>query len=449
MEGGFYVVESKLDREERSFDCRRQRRCRLDGYARLFEQSERQTQPLSSCRPYQSPQTRSRQHGNGLRQRHRPKLGLQFLGFDYHHQRPLNFHQAARKARLDLLLEAANRYSANKIALAHQADDLVETILMRLTRGSSFPGYGGINKKYTIGKVTLIRPLLHVSRDEILSYQKEHRVEYMEDDSNQTDAYTRNRFRHHMVPFLKEENPQYTAKFQQFANYIQEASDYLRKKGSLFVDNNLILSDGVAKLPIPALKNEEPIIQKEALIQSIGRLTGNQVEISYLQLEELCELLTIDKSRHDIDLEGGLVARKSYDQLLLYLELPAPSQYEYILETVGDVLLPNGHKISLSENTVNFNGKNTDLWYNNLDFILPLTIRNRRPGDRIQMPYGTKKLKSFFIEKKVPHLLRDELPLVFDRNMNLLWIPGYFQKQPGLDETNKLTLCYWKGNRHA
>ena len=271
----------------------------------------------------------------------------------------------------------------------------------------------------------------------------------MEDDSNQTDAYTRNRFRHHVVPFLKEENPQYTAKFRQFANYIQEASDYLRKKGSLFVDNNLILSDGVAKLPIPALKNEEPIIQKEALIQSIGRLTGNQVEISYLQLEELCELLTIDKSRHDIDLEGGLVARKSYDQLLLYLELPAPSQYEYILETVGDVLLPNGHKISLSENTVNFNGKNTDLWYNNLDFILPLTIRNRRPGDRIQMPYGTKKLKSFFIEKKVPHLLRDELPLVFDRNMNLLWIPGYFQKQPGLDETNKLTLCYWKGNRHA
>jgi len=377
------------------------------------------------------------------------KHGLEYVGYDYHHDGTGNFHQSSRKARLELLLKAAQQYSATKIALAHQADDLVETIMMRLTRGSSFSGYGGINERLLVGSVTVIRPLLDVSRDEILKYQSEHHIAYMEDDSNQTDAYTRNRFRHHVIPYLRQENPQYTAKFSQFSNYIQEASDHIQKCGSTFISNHLTIADQVARLPINLLLGEDRIIQKEILIQAIGRLTDNQVEISYLQLEELCDMLSSGKSRHEIDLEGGLVAKKSYNQALLYRELPDYGQYEYVLTGKDEIILPTGYRVSLSENTANFNGKCTELWYNDLDFILPLTVRNRRAGDRITMPYGTKKLKTFFIEKKVPHLLRDELPLVFDRNMNLLWIPGYYHNKPGVGETNKLNLCYWKGNSNA
>ena len=377
------------------------------------------------------------------------RLGLDFIGYDYHHEGSENFHKASRKARLDYLLEASKKYSANKIALAHHADDLVETILMRLLRGSYLPGYGGINEQFQIEEVTIIRPLLGVSRQEITAYQSSHLIAYQEDDSNQEDVYTRNRFRHTLVPFLSQENPQYAGKFHNFSKYIQEAYEHIKKNASLFVKKHVEISPKEAVLPIRLLNKEDRIIQKEVLIQTVGAFTGDLVELAFEQLESLCNLLDSTKTRHELDLDQGLIALKSYDKLILYQEPPQSEPYEYVLNKPGEIVLPNGYTVSLCENTVNINGKYIELWYNDLDFILPITIRNRRPGDRLLMPYGTKKLKTFFIEKRVPHLLRDELPLCFDKFSNLLWIPGYYQKKPDQGNTKKLWLCYGKGNENA
>ena len=145
------------------------------------------------------------------------KLNLEYEEFDYHHDGNANFHTVSRKARLAFFLAMARKHKADKIVLAHHADDLVETVLMRLVRGSSFAGYGGIREQLQFEGVTLIRPLLSVSRAEIENYQKQEDIDYREDASNLEDDYTRNRIRHHLLPFPQAENPQYSENFRPFS----------------------------------------------------------------------------------------------------------------------------------------------------------------------------------------------------------------------------------------
>ena len=132
-----------------------------------------------------------------------------------------NFHDYARKMRYDFFYKTAKKIGANKIVLAHNANDNAETILMRLTRGSSFEGYRGILERANYLDIEIVRPLLEVSRNEIVEYQENNNISYNEDSSNLEDHYTRNRYRHHVLPFLEQENPRYLEKFKHFSKYLE------------------------------------------------------------------------------------------------------------------------------------------------------------------------------------------------------------------------------------
>ncbi len=373
------------------------------------------------------------------------KLNLEYEEFDYHHDGNANFHTVSRKARLAFFLAMARKHKADKIVLAHHADDLVETVLMRLVRGSSFAGYGGIREQLQFEGVTLIRPLLSVSRAEIENYQKQEDIDYREDASNLEDDYTRNRIRHHLLPFLQAENPQYPEKFSQFSTYIQEADEHLRKQADAFVAAHVKFAEGEAEVAIAALRNTDRIVQRYVLIAVIERLGGANIEVSFTQLASLILLIGSHKTRLELDIAESLKVLKSYDELLFYRKLPTYPEYDCVLDGPEKLVLPTGDIIAAGENTANLHGKSLELWYNDLDFIFPLAIRNRRAGDRITLPYGTKKLKTFLSEKRVPHADRDRLPLVFAKNGQLLWIPGYYVA-PTVRGTKKICLCYQKGN---
>lgn len=373
---------------------------------------------------------------------------LPFELLDYHHAGKSNFQQAARNARYDFFVKVATRYRAQKIVLAHQADDQAETILMRLVRGSVFSGYSGIHAETDFRGLKLIRPLLAVSRQEIIAYQEKNQIAYLEDSSNRHDHYTRNRYRHQILPLLAQENPLYLEKFTQFSAMISEASDSIRTQAKALHESLVHYHDDGAELSLSRIRPIDSAIKREIFTCIINRLSGDTVEVSFRQLTDLMRLETDPKPQVEIDIDQSLIAIKQYDQLVFYREKPQYPRYEHIVTDFQEIKLPGGMTFAVHQNISNSHGKHIELWYNDLDSIFPLTIRNRRPGDRIRFPYGSKKLKTFFIDKKVPQSERETIPLVFSRSGDLLWIPGYYRKRLAPGEKS-LMLDYWKGTNHA
>ena len=145
-----------------------------------------------------------------------------------------NFHHESRIQRYNFFRAIAQKYKSTKIAVAHHLDDQVETVLMRIVRGTSFSGYTGIKEIRYDRNVKIIRPLMHIEKEQILEYAKQHNITYFEDKSNREDLYTRNRFRNNIIPLLKQENPNLNNKIIQLAEYIDSADELLEEKKNEF-----------------------------------------------------------------------------------------------------------------------------------------------------------------------------------------------------------------------
>jgi tRNA(Ile)-lysidine synthase len=115
-----------------------------------------------------------------------------------------NFHNEARSKRYAYFTKIVKKFGARYLFTAHHADDLIETILMRISRGSSLKGYGGFLKRIDMGAYEIIRPFITITKDEILEYNRENKVKYVEDASNKKDKYTRNRYRNMYYLFLNQ-----------------------------------------------------------------------------------------------------------------------------------------------------------------------------------------------------------------------------------------------------
>lgn len=359
------------------------------------------------------------------------QYGLPLEILDYHYSEEDNFHQASRKARYDFFRKIALKKGANKIVLAHQADDLAETILMRIVRGSSLSGYAGILNEGEYQGVKIIRPLLGVSRNDIAIYQQENSVSFMEDESNLKDDYTRNRFRHHVMPPIKEENPAYTKKFAQFSQYLSEAYSLVRETAEAFISRHIKFEDTFASVPANKIARENPAVRKEICKLVIDRLSQDSVEVSFTQFLDLDTLACGDKTYAEIDIGNDLTVIKSYDDLYFHRYRPETIRFEFRIDGFGEYRLPDGSLLSISTNNSIFDGKPHELWYNDLDSVFPITIRNRRDGDRVEMAVGSKKIKDLFIQKKIPHADRDTLPVILDKQGKIIWIPRCFHQKQG------------------
>ena len=113
-----------------------------------------------------------------------------------------NFHNEARNIRYDFFEKVVYKYQANYLMTAHHGDDLIETVLMRISRGSNLNGYGGFKKIVEMDGYKIVRPLLDFTKEELEEYDKNNHVMYYVDSSNAKDKYTRNRYRKYILPFL-------------------------------------------------------------------------------------------------------------------------------------------------------------------------------------------------------------------------------------------------------
>ncbi|MDP3130378.1 MAG: tRNA lysidine(34) synthetase TilS [Bacillota bacterium] len=356
-----------------------------------------------------------------------------------------NFHDRARKIRYSFFRDVAKRYGATKIALAHQADDQAETILIRLVRGAALAGYAGIPEYAKKDGVELVRPLLHTSRAEIAAYQALHDIPYRIDESNAEDVYTRNRFRHRLMPEIAKENPRYLQKFAQFAAYIDEAHAVVRRLADEFVAAAVRFETDRVGFSASAFLRLEAAVRKEVVKLGFDRLTGDAIELSHAQMLAAIGIISAIKPHGSFDLPGGCRIEKNYDSVAFTRHTVGAMPFSVPIPGFGRYPLPDGSVLSVAAKPDNIDGIQMELCYNYLDFIFPMTLRTRKNGDRIAFAYGTKKLKDLFIDRKLPMDERNRMALLIGKTGEVLWIPGLNIKSAAPTGRETIYLSYTRG----
>ena len=155
--------------------------------------------------------------------------------------------------------------------LAHHGDDLIETIMMKIVRGSNIEGYAGIKMYSQMKDYQIIRPLLYFTKDDLIKYNKDNQIKYYIDSTNNDTNYTRNRYRKHLLPLLKKEDKLVHLKFLKYSQTLQEYNEYIEK-----VTNNLIketYKDNI--IDIELFKKEHPLIQKNIIFNILKNIYNN------------------------------------------------------------------------------------------------------------------------------------------------------------------------------
>lgn len=285
---------------------------------------------------------------------------------------------AAREARYAFL-----KSLSGKIATAHTADDNAETLLMHLVRGTGLKGLGGIAPV----RENIIRPMLTVTRREVLAFLKEENIPYVNDSSNDTDAFLRNRIRHHVMPLLNAENPSLAENLSATALRLRQDEEALDAQAE-FTTSVTTLREMPAALQTRAL-------QKILLHFGLKEPEGTHVEL-------LRGIVCSDNPSASGKFSADVEIAREYDQLIKLEEKTAIGTWE--LNCPGKTPITElGICVVFDEECgipVCIKGK-------------PV-LRSRQEGDTICLSCGTKRLKKLFIDQKIPAHRRNRIPVIAD-----------------------------------
>lgn len=339
-----------------------------------------------------------------------------------------NFHNEARTKRYHYFEQVVKMYHASFLFTAHHGDDLMETILMRLVRGSTLRGYSGFSMLVPMNGYTILRPLIGVTKEDIMHYNKKNHIPFVKDASNEKEVYTRNRYRKHILPFLKKEDPNVHLKFYKFSRTLLEYNAYIDTQvksviPTLYVQNELDLNKYLQLEHVIAMKVIYSIFEK--LYQDdLMLITDHHAEL-------VDQLIRSEKPNSCIYLPNHLKAIKSYNKLLFQQEIEQEQSYE--IELIQYVSLPNGKSIEIVEEETKDN--NFVCRLGRTDVVFPLHIRNRQDGDKMSVKgmLGRKKINDIFIDSKIPMKEREMWPIVVDSEGKIVWLPGL--KKSKFDKT--------------
>lgn len=338
-----------------------------------------------------------------------------------------NFENEARSVRYNFFEELIDKYKAKYLMTAHHADDLIETILMRIVRGSTLKGYSGFSKVVNKGKYKIVRPLITLTKDEIIDFNKKNNIKYFIDSTNNEDKHTRNRYRHVILPFLKSENPNVHKKFIKFSETLLENSNYIDKEANK--QFNRVFQDGI--LYIDKFVQLDKVIQTKIIYNILEKIYGDDLLIiGDTHVELIFDLINSTKSNSIVHLPNNIIIMKAYNELSFNYDDEIYDEYE--IEINNLVNLPNGkiiERVTESNDTSNYT-----IRLNSEDVKLPLYVRNRREGDKMIVKglNGTKKVNEIFINEKIKTTDRKTWPIVLDAEEKVVWIPGL--KKSNLDK---------------
>ena len=347
-----------------------------------------------------------------------------------------NLESKFRSKRYDFFDKVVNKYDAKYLFTAHHGDDLMETVLMRIVRGSALDGYSGFEMVSERKTYTILRPLVYLSKDDIYKYAKDNNIEYREDKTNQSDKYTRNRYRKYILPKLKEENKNVHKKFIKYSEELSEAYTFINNYVKDLLDE-FYYSD---KLDVEIIKSMDNFIIKKIIFELLkDSYNDNIYLISDNNINEILKIIKSSKPNLSIDLPLNKQIIKYYDMLEIK-DIEDIISYKY--EITDEVKLDLGI-IKKVENT---NLTNNYVCHLNSDDIkLPIYVRNRKDGDTIEVLglNGKKKIKDIFIDSKIKKDIRDKYPIVVDSDDNVLWIPGIKKSKYNSLKSKKYDIILW------
>ncbi len=337
----------------------------------------------------------------------------------------LSLEEAGRRVRREFLERAAAQTGADRIALGHTLDDLVETVIFNLARGTGPTGLAGIRPV----SLPYVRPLIETTRREIIEYAKTRGIHWREDETNKDVRFTRNLIRHRIVPLLEELNPRAKEAIARAAELIREAGEVIDMlltpilKETVKTDNEKVILDR------PKLTALPQAVQGLVLRQGIAHARGGLTGITKAHIEALQEIIASPRAHGTLHLPG-IRAYMDNDHLVFSTKRKGPSPFHPIEVGLGRTDVPELGISLILERRPWEQGEELPTSHSSevadADRIrFPLVLRTRRTGDRFQPlgMQGKKKLKEFLIDEHIPFYDRDRLPLLCDQD-GIIWVVG-------------------------
>jgi len=356
--------------------------------------------------------------------------------------RGISVEDYLRRNRYEFLEKARRKAAATRIALGHHQGDQAETVLMNVIRGAGLNGLCGIPPVRNAG--TLIRPLIDCSRREIVDYLAAVGLSFVDDSSNTDERFLRNRIRFSLMPELEKRfNPAIGETLCRLADVIRTENDYIKEQAQIRLSRwregrGL---DKPLEIPIAELVGLHPALQRRAILEITRDLSAEDAAIGLEHVEAVLDMAGGANPGGSLDLPGGLRVGRTYG-LLEFRRVSQPDgrprrgtapddsreTFRFEVPIPGTVRIPGG-TISIRfrelRKVPSVLSTERKAYLDMERIAFPLVVRNVLPGDRIQPlgMKGTRKLKSVFIDEKIPREVRGRFPVVAD-GISVLWVPG-------------------------
>ena len=353
----------------------------------------------------------------------------------YHANKGGSLEEAAREVRYSFLSQVANKVNASKVAVGHNRDDHVETILMHILRGAGTAGLCGLQPSSALPgesgiQLEIVRPLLEITRQETLDYCQRYNLAPRSDSSNTSFSFLRNRVRLELLPVLRSYNPSIDKALLRLADIAGDDISFIEEQASSLWKSLTKEEDEAIYLDINKTVALPRAIQRQVFRKAVKQLRGNIKDIEADHIEAMVDFLSKPAGKR-LCLPDGLTLSTEYGRLILASDqaslcpLP-PIKGVSNIKVPGETDLP-GWRIKtdiMQEAIGEDNGLVASLDANKVG--KKLTVRKRRPGDRFQ-PLGmsqTKKLQDFMVDSRIPGSWRDRVPLLCSGEQ-ILWVVGW------------------------
>lgn len=337
----------------------------------------------------------------------------------------LSEEEVGRRVRFEFFDQVLSQLDGDKIALGHHQDDQVETILHNIIRGTGLEGLRGI-KPIRDGKI--IRPLLEIGRQEIERYLHGEGLSYRHDRTNDETIYTRNKLRLELIPYIDSElNARFTDSIIRMADILGAEDDFLSAYTCQLMEGNISKEPDRVAIPIAFLQSCHLAIQRRVLRSCIEELSEVMTDIGQKHIDGVLHMCNLNPGS-TMDLPLGLIVYRDYDTLILTREsIYSHGGFDIELHIPGTVFIEDiGIDITARHvKKIRFGDPNC-VYIDGDTISHTLRVRSRIDGDRFR-PFGmrgSKKLKDFFIDEKIPRYERDAIPLVVDDG-NIVWVAGH------------------------
>lgn len=323
----------------------------------------------------------------------------------YAREKHLSVETAARELRYAFFESLGD--GRTRIATAHQADDQAETLLLHLVRGSGLKGLCGIPPV----RGRFIRPLLNVTREEVLDYLRQNGLDHVEDSTNALDDAARNRLRHSVLPVLRELNPDFARTAGRTMQLLREDEAALNDMAEELLIRN---EDGVSLSAAALLASPKPLASRAI------RLAAAEWDLipEEKHVRQVLELAKGTNPSAVVQLPGGLTAARQYDDISIGMETELPEFPEKVLEFGTWTAIPQlGLRIWYGDPAEcgKVYGKFTTWFFKKEQICGSITVRPRTAGDQLRLPGRPgKTLKKWMIENRIPAKQRGRLPVFAD-----------------------------------